>query len=120
MDEAQQKAVCDQHGAEFLPPIAGSRVGIAIETLGLQPLNGMRIDPEGGVSGWYLWAGGEPSEADDFYKPMCVEHLADICPAAIPFLALPPRWRFLTDGKYIDVWYDAALTDGRRRTRCWT
>jgi hypothetical protein len=91
MDEAEQRAVCNQHGTEFLPPVAGSRVGIAIETLGLQPLNGMRIDPEGGVCGWYLWSGGEPSGADDFYKPMCIEHLADYCPDAIPFLALPRR-----------------------------
>ena len=113
MDDMQQKAVCDQHGAEFLPPAAGSRVGIAIETLGLQPLNGMRVDPEEGMCGWYLWAGGEPSEADDFYKPLCVEHLADYCPAAISFLAMPPGWRFLTDGNYVEVWHDPALTDVR-------
>ncbi len=116
MDKAQQQRVCDQHGAEFFPPVAGSRVGIAIQTLGLQPLNGMRIDPHGGACGWYLWAGGEPSNADDFYQPMCIEHLTDYCPAAIPFLALPPGWRFLTDGKYDDVWYDASLTEGRRTT----
>ena len=114
MDELQQKTVCDQHGAELLPPGLGSRIGIAIETLDLQPLNGLRIDPESNVCGWYLWGGGEPSEADDFYKPVCVEHVADYCPAAIPFLALPPGWRFLTDGNYVDVWFDAALTEGRQ------
>lgn len=114
MDKAKQKAMCDHHGAEYLPPVAGSRAGIAIETLGLQPLNGMRIEPEGGGCGWYLWGGGEPSEADDFYKPVCIEHLAEICPFAIPFLALPPGWRFLADGEYVDVWYDASLPKGRR------
>jgi hypothetical protein len=114
MDQTLQKAVCDEQGAEFLPPVAGSRVGIAIETLGLQPLNGMRIDPERDTCGWYIWGGAEPSEADDFYKPMCVEHLADYCPAAMPFLALPPGWRFLTNGNHADVWYDATLTERRR------
>jgi hypothetical protein len=114
MNELQQKAICDQHGAEFLPPVPGSRVGIAVETLGLQPLNGMRIDPGSGVCGWFLWGGGEPSDADDFYKPMCVEHVAKYCPAALSLLALPPGWRFLTDGNCVDVWFDAALT-GRRR-----
>ncbi|MDY3553655.1 hypothetical protein R5W24_002760 [Gemmata sp. JC717] len=114
MDELQQKAVCDQYGAEFLPSGPGSRVGIAIETLGLRPLNGLRLDPANGVCGWYLWGGGEPSKADDFYKPVCVEHVADHCPAAIPFLALPPGWRFLTDGDYVDVWFDALLTEGRQ------
>lgn len=114
MYRAKQKSLCDQHGAKFLPPVAGSRVGIAIETLGLHPLNGMRIEPEGNVCGWYLWAGGEPPVADDFYKPMCVEHLAEVCPTALPFLALAPGWRFLTDGEYVDVWYDASLTERRR------
>ena len=117
MDESQQKAVCGQHGAEFLPPVPGSRVGIAIETLGLQPLNGLRIAPKGSVCGWYLWGGGEPSDEDDFYKPMCLEHVADYCLAAISFLALPPGWRFLTDGNYFDVWFDAALTMDRRRSK---
>jgi len=116
MNEARQQAVCEQHGTEFLPPAPGSKVGIAIQTLRRQPLNGMRIEPEGGVCGWYLWAGDEPSTADDFYQPMCVEHLADHCPDALPFLALPPGWRFLTDGQVVDAWYDSALIEGRRRT----
>jgi hypothetical protein len=40
---------------------------------------------------------------------MCVEHLAERCSLAPPFLGLPPGWRFLTDGDYVDVWYDADL-----------
>jgi len=115
MDETQQQAVCDQHGAVFSPPAAGSRVGIAIQTLGLRPLNGMRINPEGGVCGWYVWGGDEPSDADDFYQPLCIEHLPDYCPAALPFMSLPPGWRFLSDGTHIDVWYDASLRGADRR-----
>jgi len=111
MDENQQRSVCDQHGAEFLPPVAGTRVDVAVQTLELQPLNGLRVLPEGGVCGWYLWAGEEQSDAIDFFQPMCVEHLAERCPQAIPFLALPPGWRFLTDGDYVDVWYDEALRE---------
>jgi hypothetical protein len=110
MDEAQQRAVCKQFGTEFPPPPAGSRMGIARQTLDKRPLNGMRIEAEGAVCGWYLWGGGEPSEEDDFYHPICIEHLKDVCPAALRFLALPPGWRFLADGDYADVWYDAALT----------
>src|SRR5438034_1459031 len=106
MDEARQRAVCDEYGAAFCPPPAGSRVGIALQTLGNQPLNGMRVEPHGGVCGWYLWAGGEPSADADFYQPLCVEHLEAHCPAALPFLGLPPGWRFLTDGEYADAWYD--------------
>jgi hypothetical protein len=109
MDVAQQRLVCARYGAAFAPPAAGSRVGLAISTLGRRPLNGLRFGPTDGACGWYVWAGGEPSTAADFYQPVCVEHLADRCPAAVPFLALPAGWRFLTDGLYVDVWFDPAL-----------
>jgi hypothetical protein len=72
-------------------------------------LRTLRTTHDARACGWYVWAGGEPSGAPDFYHPVCVEHLAERCPAATPFLALPPGWRFLTDGTYVDVWYDPAL-----------
>jgi hypothetical protein len=69
----------------------------------------MRIAPHGDVCGWYIWA-GEYSEAPDFFSPLCVEHLDEYCADVLPFLALPPGWRFLFDRKgYVDVWFDAAL-----------
>ena len=105
----QQRAVCGMHSADFDPPSPGSRVGIALQTLDLFPLNGLRIPEHGPVCGWYIWGGEAPSEDADFYQPMCVEHLADRCPLALPFLALPAGWRFLTDGEYLDVWYDGGL-----------
>jgi len=34
--------------------------------------------------------------------------LADYCKFALPFICLPPGWRFMTDSKgFIDVWQDA-------------
>lgn len=108
MTQKEQRQICDDHGAAFDPPDGSSRVGIALQTLHLKPLNGMRILPHGGVCGWYLW-GGEFSEDSDFFQPLCVEHLPEQCPMALRFLSLPPVWRFLTDGEYSDVWYDDAL-----------
>ena len=110
----QQRTLCREHSADFDPPSLGTRVGIALQTLGSAPLNGQRILEHGSVCGWYIWGGGAPSEAPDFYQPMCVEHLAERCPLALPFLALPTGWRFLTDGEYRDVWYDAELLIGAR------
>jgi hypothetical protein len=115
MSDQEQRNVCAKQGAGFFPPLMGSRVGIALHTLELRPLNGMRVEPEGNACGWYLWGGGEPSDADDFFAPMCVEHLATHCPDAVPFLALPPGWRFLTDGNYVDIWYDVALLRDEQR-----
>jgi len=45
----------------------------------------------------------------DAFVPLHVEHLAAWRPEILRFLGLPPGWRFLTDGSYVDVWYDAAL-----------
>ena len=108
MTEREQRQVCDEYGAAFDPPDASSRDGIALQTLHLKPLHGMRIPPRGGVCGWYLW-GGDLSEGPDFFQPLCVGHFSERCPKALRFLALPPGWRFLTDGECSDAWYDDAL-----------
>jgi hypothetical protein len=105
----KQWAICKRFGANFLPPEPGTRVGIALGTLGRRPLNGLRLPAGPGTCGWFIYAGEEVSDHPDFYSPLCVEHLAECCPPALPFLALPPGWRFLTDGDYIDVWFDRAL-----------
>ena len=107
----QQRAVCDDHGAGFLPPAVGSKVGIALQTLGRLPVHGVRVAPTETTCGWYIFAGDAWSDAADFYQPLCVEHVGRYCPAALPFLGLPPGWRFLTDGQgYSDVWHDAEPT----------
>lgn len=71
----------------------------------------MRIPPTETTCGWYVFAGEDWSDADDFCQPMCVEHMADRCPVALPNLALPPGWRFMVDGLgFVDVWRDDSLT----------
>lgn len=37
-----------------------------------------------------LHLGGEYSEAADFFDPLHHAHMAERCPVALPFLALPP------------------------------
>ena len=37
-------------------------------------IHGLRHEPEKGTSGWYIW-GEEYSYTQDFFKPICVEHL---------------------------------------------
>ena len=109
-----QRAICRDHAADFAPPATGSRVGVALQTLGLMPLNGTRIAEHGNVCGWYLWGGEATSDDPDFYQPLCVEHVPDRCPLALSFLGLPPGWRFLTDGESVDVWFDRNLLESSR------
>ncbi len=58
-----------------------------------------------GTNGWYLRA-GDDSSTGDFYEALCIEHRAEYCPVALPFLALPPGWALITDDSSIDVWFD--------------
>jgi hypothetical protein len=106
----EQRETCRAYGAPWVEAPRALKVGLARNVrTGLQPLNGLRHPPKGDSTGWYLWAGQEFSEAPDFFEPVHVLHLAEICPSLLRLLGLPPGWRFLTHGDYLDVWEDAAL-----------
>ena len=107
----QQRAVCRRYGAEFMPPEETYKVGISESALrGEIPLHGLRHPPESGTTGWFIWS-GEYSAEDDFFKPLHLYHLEQDCPAALPYLALPPGWRFLVAPGHRDVWFDGNLLD---------
>ena len=107
----KQKVVCRKYGAEFLASPFNKLIGVALESFDKfqMPINGLRhpIQSEGSAS-WYIWT-GEYSEADDFFKPVHVSHLLEICPKALNYLGLAPGWRFLFDNEYEDVWRDQSL-----------
>ncbi|MCA9395272.1 MAG: hypothetical protein KC900_13815 [Candidatus Omnitrophica bacterium] len=109
----QQREICEKYGTLNFTPPEHMRVGINENVrTSLQPINGLRNPVEGIASGWFIWAGEEWSDADDFFKPICISHLEDWCPQVIKYLALPPGYRFLIDDKgYEDVWYDEKLLD---------
>ncbi len=69
----------------------------------------VRHPPLGDTNGWYIWGGQEMSESPDFFQPLHTEHLATRLPQVLKFLGLPPGYRFLLAGDYIDVWYDDNL-----------
>ena len=105
-----QRQVCEKYNAEFVAAPSDLKVGIARSVKdGILPIHGLRIPPEPVTTGWFIWAGGEMSRADDFFVPLHVEHLSEWCPAVLRFLGLPPGWRFLVAGDYEDVWYDDRL-----------
>lgn len=109
--EHSQRLLCQTYGTPFFRTEPGSKVGIALSTMALRPLNGLRHPPEGDTSGWYIW-GGQGLPADpNFFDPLHSEHLTERCPDLVKFLGLPPGYRFLTDGNYVDVWFDATLLD---------
>jgi len=106
-----QSEICARFGAVPDSPASDEKLGVALDTLNRVPLNGLRHPPENGTCGWYIWGGTEFPRDDDGFSPLHVGHLSEYCPGAIRFLALPPGWRFLTDGAHADVWQDQELLD---------
>jgi hypothetical protein len=107
-----QRAVCERYEVQPVPAPARLKVGVARNVRdGTLPLNGLRRNPVGDTTGWYIWAGGEPSGESDFFVPMHVSHLEQRCPDVLAYLALPPGSRFLIAPNHEDVWVDAKLRD---------
>jgi hypothetical protein len=109
-----QRAVCKRYGVTWVPAPQELKVGMASNVrTRLYPLNGLRHTPEVDTTGWYIWAGQGPIPVDDdhFFEPIHVLHLADVCPVVLPYLGLPPGWRFLLAEDYEDVWKDETLLD---------
>ena len=104
----EQLAVCRRFQSDAVQADAESNVGIALDSLHLQPLNALRLKQENGTCGWYIY-GGQSSEDPNFYQPLHVIHLVEYCPRIIPYLALAPGWRVLLAKDYVDVWFDKEI-----------
>jgi hypothetical protein len=103
--------VCERAGVKRIDPDPESQVGIAMQTLGAQPINGLRNPIVQDRNGWFIWC-GEYSEDDDFFQPLHVEHLSEYLPQVLKYLSLPPGYRFLIDESgYEDVWFDESLLE---------
>jgi len=108
----KQKAVCEKYSSKWTPINKNLRVGISHNLTG-DPIHGLRHPNHGettkGTTGWFIWT-GEYSEAEDFFQPLCAEHLLQIRPQIIKYLGLDVGFRFVADKSgYEDVWYDETL-----------
>jgi hypothetical protein len=108
--QEEQRQLCQKYGASWSAAPAHLKVGIARNVgAGEMPINGLRHQPEGDTTGWYLWA-GERSDDPDFFRPMHLSHLESLYPGVLKYLGLAPGWRFQCDESgYEDVWEDRSL-----------
>lgn len=111
----QQEEVCRRHGTERLAPDLELNSGVSANIINARfvsdqtwPLHGCRYLPTETTTGWYVWA-GELSEDPDFFKPVHTAHLETWAADAVPYLGLPPGWRFLLAPDHEDVWFDESL-----------
>ncbi len=103
-----QRAICENNDLKWSPINPKLKIGLA-DNISNDPVNGLRHPSEKGTTGWYIWT-GEYEERDDFYKPVCAEHLLDYRPEIIKYLGLPVGYRFQIDKNgYEDIWYDENL-----------
>ena len=106
----KQKEICKKYNSEWKPINEKSKIAIS-DNLNLEKLNGLRHKTEKGKICWYIWS-GEYSENDDFFKPICAEHLLKRNPKIIKYLGLDDGFRFLiTESGYEDVWFDKNLLE---------
>lgn len=107
--EEAQKVLCIRYGAEFVSTPPDDKVGFATTTAGSKPINGLRHPRTTDTSGWYVWCGESFSESADFFVPQHASHVYDALPLAAQLFGLPPGYRFLLAGDYLDVWRDETL-----------
>lgn len=109
--EEAQKMICERHGAVFVPACDFVNSGFALKTEGSLPINGLRHPGTADTTGWYLWCGEVYSEDKDFFQPVHTIHLYEKYPKVATLLGLPPGYRFLVAGDYLDVWFDPSLLE---------
>jgi hypothetical protein len=105
MEKMQNKSLSEllQGGTEIDFDL---KTGLAIKSLNQVPIYGVRCQPETGTNGWFIW-GGLYSSADDFFEPVHTVHLSDLLPIVLPYLRLPPGYKFIVDQSgYEDVWFE--------------
>jgi hypothetical protein len=106
----QQQAICERYGSTYVACDLNLKVGVSRNVAsGAMPINGLRIAPEGGTCGWYIWGGEQWSDDEDFFVPLHALHLEEWAPLTLPYLGLAPSYRFLITATYEDVWRDEGL-----------
>lgn len=106
----KQKMICEKYGSNWKPINKNLNIGIS-ENLDLETLNGLRHRVKKGEVCWFIWS-GEYSEDENFFKPICAEHLIQRKPKLIDYLGLDEGFRFLiTENGYEDVWFDEKLLE---------
>ncbi len=104
----KQKEICTTHNSTWKPINKKLNVGVSAN-LDNDQINGLRHPNEKGTTGWFIWT-GEYSEADNFFQPICAEHLLQKRPDIIKYLGLDIGFRFLADrNDYEDIWFDENL-----------
>lgn len=105
----KQKKICGKFDSNWNPVNKKLMIGCS-DNLDKEPISGLRRPKEERTTGWLIWS-GELSKKDDFFRPVCAEHLLQRRPEIIKYLGLGVGFRFLVKKNgYEDVWFDKETT----------
>ena len=104
-----QAEICHRFNSEFVPCAQDEKLGIALATMHLLPLNALRHPQDKGTCGWFVWGGDSLPTDEDFFQPLHVLHIGEHAPSMVPYLGLAPGWRVLLAPGHEDVWFDPSL-----------
>ena len=100
-----QQRICDKFGLPAQAP--EPMVALAIGSLDQSPIYGTRVvlQENGSISGFIHC--GEHDDASGFSQPLHADHLHDMLPQVVDYLALPSGAKFILDREgYEDVWLE--------------
>ncbi len=101
----RQKKICEKYDSIWKPINKKLRIGLGSDIMS-NPVHGLRHPEERGTTGWFIWT-GEYSEKEAFFEPITGEHLLELRPEIIKYLALDIGYRFSIDeDRGEDVWVD--------------
>lgn len=76
----EQIMICKKYNTEIYPVSDISKIGVAenVKQTSLYPINGLRHRSKDDTNGWYIWAGENFSNDENFFLPLHTSHL-QIC-----------------------------------------
>jgi hypothetical protein len=112
-----QRALCDHHRLPYTATLPDRTVAINLDG-DRYPISGVREsdDPRyDDLSGWWIWNGERVDSQASFsaltWDAIHAADLADCCPEALLYLALPAGWRFRIAPGREEIWNDARFLE---------
>ncbi|WP_143688252.1 immunity protein Imm33 domain-containing protein [Streptomyces sp. 3214.6] len=104
----RQRKLCLRVKASYLSVGNVEKIGVSKGVLEdpQWPIHGVRVKPERGTCGWYIWTGKHDPDDPDFFAPVHAKHLFEVRPDICDYLGMSPGWRFLIAPNHEDIWFD--------------
>ena len=105
-----QRAICEREAVAFDPPSLEQLCAVSVGVYEGELAHGVRYHAPPHMSGWYVTTDRYDGDVHSLIVEH-VRHLVERRPDIAPLLALPPGYRFTSDGTLMDVRFDDAVAN---------